>query len=583
MGTENSQPKPGKRHSIAALVIALEVILVALVTVEVIKAVSEQWTDYRSARLSVQTNAIVDRLLQAAQHLAFERGRANVLANAPAPATDNERNFLILHRKAADEALSQALQRIGAENAPERAAVLDSYRMTLSLRSDMDAALSLPREQRPPDLAERWVGNQTRLLKNITDLSAATTEHFDLFTATFRVFNRVKVQAFELREATGLESSRYAASIAGTPMTTATLAETMHLRGRGTATWSDLRREAAQLRNAPLNAALTAVEREFFEKFRPLEDRVTAAALAGTPLPVSTSEFVEASIPALDSIVGVITTATVETAAYADVNAKQAELRMGERLAEALLALAAGMAALFVIIFRLLAPLHRIQVALDALATGKTSIDLPLSPRHDEIGLMRNAVTSFRDSLIQREALERELKELSIRDPLTGCLNRRYLEETAKLEFARATRSRSPIGLLMIDVDHFKRFNDRFGHEVGDLVLRAVAESFREHVRDSDLVCRFGGEEFVVLLPGASPEQTVERGEDLRRAVKDLTLRHAGKALNRLSISAGVAFFPVHGQTLATVISAADDALYRAKQEGRDRVLVAVTPATIET
>jgi len=582
MGTEKNQPKPGKRHSIAALVIALEVILVALVTVEVIEEVSEQWSAYRGARLSVQTNVIVDRLLQAAQHLAFERGRANVLANAPTPAKDNERAFLLIHRKAADQALNQAAQLLGDENAPERILLRDRYQKTLALRFDMDAALSLPREQRPPDLADRWVGNETRLLTSITDLIAALTEHFDQFTPTFRVFNRVKVQAFELREAMGLESSRYAASIAGTPMTTATLVETMHLRGRGTATWSDLRREATQLGNAPLTAALTVVETEFFKKFRPLEDRVAAAALAGMPIPVSTSEFVEASIPALDSIVAVISTATAETATYAEDNAKQAERRMGERLAEALLALVAAMAALFVIIVRLLVPLHRIQAALDTLATGKTTINLPLSPRHDEIGLMRNAVTSFRDSLIQREALERELKELSIRDPLTGCMNRRYLEETAKLEFARATRSQSPIGLLMIDVDHFKQFNDKFGHDVGDRVLRAVAETLRDHVRDSDLVCRFGGEEFVVLLPGASPEQTVERGECLRRAVKTLSLSHAEETLNSLSTSVGVAFFPIHGQTLTTVIGAADRALYRAKQGGRDRVLVAAAPADIE-
>lgn len=168
--------------------------------------------------------------------------------------------------------------------------------------------------------------------------------------------------------------------------------------------------------------------------------------------------------------------------------------------------------------------------------------------------------------------LREQLKTQSIQDPLTGLFNRRYLETTLERELERAKRNSSPLSLVMVDVDHFKRFNDTFGHEAGDAVLRELGQLLQKSIRGSDFACRYGGEELTFVMPGASLEVTVARAEQLRQRVKQLRLDYRGQSLGAISLSLGVASFPMHGLTGDEVLRAADSALYVAKKTGRDRV-----------
>lgn len=168
--------------------------------------------------------------------------------------------------------------------------------------------------------------------------------------------------------------------------------------------------------------------------------------------------------------------------------------------------------------------------------------------------------------------LQQSLREQSIRDPLTHLFNRRYLEESLNLELARANRSEAPLGLMMIDVDHFKRFNDTFGHDAGDAVLRAVGQALPGQVRAGDVVCRYGGEEFTVILPGADLDLTLKRAEEIRQAVMALAVRHQKQSLAQVTVSIGVAARALHGDTAESLLASADAALYRAKANGRNRV-----------
>jgi diguanylate cyclase (GGDEF)-like protein/PAS domain S-box-containing protein len=179
--------------------------------------------------------------------------------------------------------------------------------------------------------------------------------------------------------------------------------------------------------------------------------------------------------------------------------------------------------------------------------------------------------------------LREALHEQSIRDPLTGLFNRRYLEETLEREVRRAARSRDSLSVLMIDLDHFKRFNDTNGHEAGDAILRATAALLGRSVRAEDIVCRFGGEEFVIILPTADTNAAHARAEQIRVQLRNLTVLHQGRPLGEVTASAGVATFPLHGSTPQLLLDAADAALYRAKAEGRDRVVDAVSLAKAET
>ena len=171
--------------------------------------------------------------------------------------------------------------------------------------------------------------------------------------------------------------------------------------------------------------------------------------------------------------------------------------------------------------------------------------------------------------------LRQSLKEQSIRDPLTGLYNRRYLEETLERELTRARRAGLPVAVIMADLDHFKKINDFYGHEAGDYVLQMIARTLQRSVRSDDIVCRYGGEEFTVIMPGLSPEKAQTRAELMLESVRRLELIYGGTAIQGVTISAGVASFPEGGDRWPEIIQAADLALLRAKQEGRNRVVVA--------
>ncbi len=175
--------------------------------------------------------------------------------------------------------------------------------------------------------------------------------------------------------------------------------------------------------------------------------------------------------------------------------------------------------------------------------------------------------------------LREALRTQSVRDALTGLYNRRYLEEVLDREVRRAARAEQTVGILMIDLDHFKKFNDTYGHDAGDVVLRETGASLTKGIRAEDFVCRFGGEEFVVILPTADAETSRARAEKLRTKMRELTIMYQGKSLGMVTISVGVAAFPVHGTSPKELMAAADAALYQAKRGGRDQVVSASAKA----
>jgi len=171
--------------------------------------------------------------------------------------------------------------------------------------------------------------------------------------------------------------------------------------------------------------------------------------------------------------------------------------------------------------------------------------------------------------------LRETLHNQSIRDPLTQLFNRRFLDESLERETFRSVRSHAPIGVIMIDVDHFKQFNDSFGHEAGDAVLKALGDMLKSRVRGGDIACRYGGEEMTLVLPGATLEETRKRAEAVREAAGEMRVAFRSEFLPAVSLSLGVSAYPDQGVRGEDLLRAADQALYRAKREGRDRVVVA--------
>jgi diguanylate cyclase (GGDEF)-like protein/PAS domain S-box-containing protein len=219
-------------------------------------------------------------------------------------------------------------------------------------------------------------------------------------------------------------------------------------------------------------------------------------------------------------------------------------------------------------------------------------LDLQVTPLYDKDKLLNGHLMVFRDvterkqtekrlryvnerlqgQLIEIGLLQSKLREQAIRDPLTNLFNRRYLEETLDRELARAGREAYPVCIIMVDLDHFKQTNDTYGHDAGDHVLKALANTLSEQSRRGDFACRYGGEEFVLVMPNISKHTAYERAKKLRRRMKSLSIPYECHQLTT-TISMGIASYPDHGETRQALLRAADQAMYAAKKAGRDYIL----------
>lgn len=220
-------------------------------------------------------------------------------------------------------------------------------------------------------------------------------------------------------------------------------------------------------------------------------------------------------------------------------------------------------------------------------------LEINISPVHDQLGQFTGQFVVLRDitekrrsqdeiqrmneylrlKLTEIETLQAHLRERAIRDSLTGLFNRRYLDETFERELARAKRDSYAISVLMIDIDHFKRLNDTFGHKAGDQVLKSLGDFLLAGVREGDIVCRYGGEEFLIIMPSVNLKDSQFRAESICQGFSTLAVKYEEKVLHS-TISIGVAIFPQHGSSSDEILRAADTAMYIAKQAGRNTVCV---------
>jgi len=192
-------------------------------------------------------------------------------------------------------------------------------------------------------------------------------------------------------------------------------------------------------------------------------------------------------------------------------------------------------------------------------------------PGRDE---MATAIHHFNNMAESIQSLTAGLEHLGVTDGLTGIHNRRFFDEVLPREVSRSQRLGTPMALLMVDIDRFKRFNDRHGHQVGDEALRGVARTLAQHLRAMDFVARYGGEEFAVVLPGADRNSALKAAERLRLAVESAAIGAAGES-EWLTVSIGSAAYPSDANDAVSLVAAADAALYAAKQAGRNTVRAA--------
>ena len=205
-------------------------------------------------------------------------------------------------------------------------------------------------------------------------------------------------------------------------------------------------------------------------------------------------------------------------------------------------------------------------------------LDRRISERDARLEIVRTALDQeIKKRLWAEQELTRtnlHLKDQVVHDGLTGLHNRRYLEESLSREESRARRSGRSLGVMMIDIDNFKRFNDTFGHAAGDAVLRAMGQYLQMAARGEDIMCRFGGEEFVLVMSEASHTTVLHRAESLRHGAQELGIDYDGRLVGPVTVSIGVGIFPDHGNSVEAALRVADAAMYKAKENGRNQVVV---------
>lgn len=196
-----------------------------------------------------------------------------------------------------------------------------------------------------------------------------------------------------------------------------------------------------------------------------------------------------------------------------------------------------------------------------------------ITEQENALQLLKQQNGELQKRLTDIEQLKNRISEQAIRDPLTHLFNRRFLNEFMERELAQARRNQKPLAVVMLDLDHFKQLNDQFGHQTGDKVIEMVAKHLLRQSRRTDILFRYGGEEFLVILPNTSSIQAKHLAENWRAHVQQAQVMAKHQPVS-ITLSAGVACYPEHGTTAFNLIQAADEALYQAKAAGRNQVVM---------
>lgn len=563
------------------------VLLLGLVTLMLVRAMWTDWRGVRRAESGLEAMELAYAAMQVAEHASAERGPAIPVLNDPP--SDALRARLTKFQQQTDAAFDAALSRLSRRTEPELLTalpVLKRARLQMqAARQELERVAALPQAERSAvdKRSTRQVIDQMfevidTVLEAVTLLSASA-ERIHPSLSLSLVGARY---AAELREHAGRLGSQFTAPLAsGAPLGPQERDGIPRLLGRIEQLKALLDVKArTSLSDPRIDAALQAQQDRYFGDSLPFIAEVTARGLAGEPYGMDSARFVARYVPGMRSIVELRDTLhTVgREQAMAMVDAARQRLRVNALIGLCILALEVGV--FLTLRHRVLAPLLRSTRHMVALMRGQLDQQLPAVQRSDEIGELQAAVLALKASLqrtqeleAERESLIAELRELSHRDHLTGLLNRRAFDELAPSLLAQAERHHWPLALLVFDLDHFKRINDRHGHEAGDQVLQHVAQLAQTQLRSGDLLARYGGEEFIALLPACDEQPAMALAERLRQALQQQPLRVADGSAVDLSASFGLAVQPAGEQAaLADLFGRADAALYAAKAAGRNLV-----------
>ena len=566
------------------------VALIALVGVMLLRIVLGEWAAWRSADDGLGAMLLARRALVVAEKASAERGPANgVLGDADRRDPLKGRR-LAAARAVTDGAIADFSAAIGDDRRPARRDALrmmaDAERLLHEARAEVDRVAALPKSYRSRSVMgaiENMFDVIPLMMQSATMLSRAAEDAYP------RLADRLVAArlAAELREYAGRLGSQFTAALTDqTPLADDQRIGAATMRGR-----TEELLQLIQLRTRSggtdprVVAAELAMEEDYFDHDFALIAAVERASAEHRSYGMDTAQFAARYVPPMASIVRLrdqLLDVAIESA-VARRSAAQRELFTMAAVG----AITIAVLALFILTVRrrIVAPLLRATRAIVDIAQGRLDVPPAPSTRNDEIGDLFAAVATLRANTLEKVRLEGERRQLfdeltlmSTTDYLTGLWNRRAFADAAGAQLANAKRHAAPYALVMLDLDHFKSVNDRFGHAAGDAVLTHVAAIARAEFREGDIVARFGGEEFAVFAPHCTLESAVAVTERVRAAIERAVIRLSDDRIVNVTASFGVASSNGEHADLEAMLRIADRALYAAKAQGRNRAVMEVAP-----
>jgi diguanylate cyclase (GGDEF)-like protein len=548
-------------------------------------ALRDQWLDFVQGRRAVAQLALFKAGLEAARAISAERGPTNGLLGQNAADQADWRTRLNAARVASDDAIRRFETALAdADRSDPRNLIAKVAEVAAALntrRNDVDALVALPQNERPPLALEQAVDAMVALIPALMMINRQIGNVIIDQDRTLADEVAVAQQSSALREYAGqLGSQLVIALFRGQGFSSERLRKIDRLEGRVNELHDLINgRLVSYARDSELTAIRAEIDDLYFKQGLDLIEGLRAAEMekAGAS-GASAGSFTERYVPEMKPIEALFDLMLARAAAGADAERATASIGLasGSAVVVAIFALL-GVTGLMVH-RHIVRPLTSAIVEINALAAGRFESMIPEGRYFGEIRDVVQAVAVLRGASLhrrrlgqERETLLREVKRLADTDHLTGLFNRRIFEIVG----SDALRRGEGMAIILFDIDHFKQINDRFGHEVGDKVIRAVALRLENAVRESDAVFRYGGEEFAAIVRSKDAQLFPAVAERLRVSVSGAPVIVDGDPL-AVTISAGIAHNP-RGETeidLPTLVKRADQALYRAKRDGRDRVSV---------
>ncbi|MDB5989125.1 MAG: hypothetical protein JWQ10_528 [Herbaspirillum sp.] len=546
--------------------------------------VATQWNTYRNSAEGVPVVRHIQLAMRVMELISFERGPANSVLGAnetEMPAARAELEQARLNSDRSITVLLYVLHGYPNRNYPAIAAGIAQLHTGLATaRRNIDnlarRPLSARRSDEITDAVNEMIALIGRPLVAITDLAAIATNADPMLRDSISSARLVA----SLREYAGEIGTQFTAAIAThRPLRSDEIIAISKLTGRAEQMRFILDLQLrSYVSDRQIRAALDAVDISYFSQGLPILNRMLQIGLKSGEYGLSTGALTALYGPKMQSIVLLrdqIMNDAFNGAVRRTEHARQVLIGV---IALALLALAVLYLLLRTIHKRVVTPMLESTRLFVALANGELDTAIPAPRGADEISNLFRAMAAFKDSSIARISLEKEreafitqLQATSDTDFLTGLMNRRAFFTQGQSMFANAQRYQHNLALILMDIDYFKRVNDDHGHQTGDIVLRQVAALCRLMHRKGDIVVRYGGEEFLMLLPNTNLEQAAMVAEKLRIAIASQRVTAVSGAELQLSASFGVAAY-ANDNTLEALIWRADKALYQAKNSGRNQV-----------